>query len=349
LTHQLLVSINSLYGQTIETTNQLDDFANYSTLYNTHNTKGDIAFAQKVRFNDYTSLQGSSGLNIVSTTSRFISADTDDSASIMLVIWDDSLGVPNNKLYEEKVMVGNGQTFVDVTTDIDLPILVSDSFFIGYEPVAGDTIQFYVSQIGCGCSNAYLQETGGNWRTIVDRHSSQDLNLYFEITFAATVDPPITSFTFQRRDTLTVDFYNTSIGEMDSIVWDFGNGDTSNDLNPTYRYGDTGNYIVCLTAYNDGGSDTYCDTVRIGIAMINNSISDINKPRIVTYPAPFNDYLNISYDGLNRVVIYDLNGKMVSQYDNINSKTFNINTNKLDRGGYLLLLNNDEFKLVIKL
>ena len=43
-----------------------------------------------------------------------------------------------------------------------------------------------------------------------------------------------------------------------SITWDFGDGNTSTDLNPTHVYGTTGNYVVSLTVLDDRGC---CTTV----------------------------------------------------------------------------------------
>jgi len=55
---------------------------------------------------------------------------------------------------------------------------------------------------------------------------------------------------------LTVDFTDQSTGDPTSWLWDFGDGGTSTEQNPTHTYNDTGTYTVKLTVTNDYGSDT---------------------------------------------------------------------------------------------
>jgi len=52
---------------------------------------------------------------------------------------------------------------------------------------------------------------------------------------------------------LTVDFTDLSLGEVESWFWDFGDGATSNEQNPTHTYGE-GIYTVSLTVTGPGGS-----------------------------------------------------------------------------------------------
>ncbi|MEQ8360972.1 MAG: PKD domain-containing protein [Cytophagales bacterium] len=46
-------------------------------------------------------------------------------------------------------------------------------------------------------------------------------------------------------------------------LWDFGDGGSSNHINPVHTYSNAGTYVVCLT-YNDGACfNTVCDTIQI--------------------------------------------------------------------------------------
>jgi len=77
-----------------------------------------------------------------------------------------------------------------------------------------------------------------------------------------TVNPfPSPSFTSSING-LDVDFTNTST-EANSYSWDFGDGGTSTDVNPSHTYADDGTYDVVLTATNDCGSVTSTETVVI--------------------------------------------------------------------------------------
>ena len=55
---------------------------------------------------------------------------------------------------------------------------------------------------------------------------------------------------------LTVSFADFSAPEATSWLWDFGDGATSSEQNPSHQYTEAGQYTVSLTASNVGGSDT---------------------------------------------------------------------------------------------
>ena len=59
---------------------------------------------------------------------------------------------------------------------------------------------------------------------------------------------------------LTVSFINNSPEEATSWLWDFGDGTTSNEENPTHIYSENGDYSVSLTISNDDDSDTKTET-----------------------------------------------------------------------------------------
>ncbi len=55
---------------------------------------------------------------------------------------------------------------------------------------------------------------------------------------------------------LTIQFENTS-SYSNSFLWEFGDGAVSNKPNPEYTYYEPGTYKIKLTAWGDGGTDTY--------------------------------------------------------------------------------------------
>lgn len=64
-----------------------------------------------------------------------------------------------------------------------------------------------------------------------------------------------------------VEFQNTSKNST-SYMWDFGDGNTSTEENPTHTYGAEGEYTVSLTAMDDmGNMDTREQVVTISIAV----------------------------------------------------------------------------------
>jgi PKD repeat protein len=70
------------------------------------------------------------------------------------------------------------------------------------------------------------------------------------------------------------DPYNLTLGIID---WNFGDGATSNQIRPGYRYSNPGTYIVTLTIPNSAGlNGTATKTIVVG-GSAPNSTSDSNK------------------------------------------------------------------------
>lgn len=81
-----------------------------------------------------------------------------------------------------------------------------------------------------------------------------------------SVEKPNAAFGYEVRQPLKVKFQNKSRG-ANSYKWDFGDGTTSRDENPTHRYEKKGIYKVTLTATYSAGfssaSDKYISNVTI--------------------------------------------------------------------------------------
>jgi len=85
-----------------------------------------------------------------------------------------------------------------------------------------------------------------------------------EITKMSTLivtDVPETAFTY-LRDIYTVTFSESADGETE-YLWDFGDGNTSTEPNPTHIYEVEGEYIVTLTTTNDCGGSTTVQSLSI--------------------------------------------------------------------------------------
>jgi PKD repeat protein len=60
---------------------------------------------------------------------------------------------------------------------------------------------------------------------------------------------------------LTVEFTDSSTGDNLTYLWDFGDGQTSIEQNPSHEYTVAGDYSVSLTTSNNYGSDIATNTV----------------------------------------------------------------------------------------
>jgi len=77
-------------------------------------------------------------------------------------------------------------------------------------------------------------------------------------------DPPVANYSYYIEYVgfgSEVYLLNESIDGI-TYSWDFGDGAASTDVSPVHAYPEPGIFIICLTATNDFGSDTYCDTLN---------------------------------------------------------------------------------------
>ncbi|MDG2153070.1 MAG: PKD domain-containing protein [Crocinitomicaceae bacterium] len=70
------------------------------------------------------------------------------------------------------------------------------------------------------------------------------------VSFESTLDPVAFSASFEE---------NTSY--IDNFIWDFGDGNTSTDSNPSHTFGQSGTYNVQLIGYGPCGNDTITNTI----------------------------------------------------------------------------------------
>lgn len=78
------------------------------------------------------------------------------------------------------------------------------------------------------------------------------------ITVTEPVRKPVALFTqdkYTGRAPLTVHFTDRSLYSPTQYYWQFGDGSTSTEVNPTHTYTRAGLYIVRLHVSNSGGSD----------------------------------------------------------------------------------------------
>lgn len=146
---------------------------------------------------------------------------------------------------------------------------------------------------------------------------------------------------------LIVNFLDTSIGNINSWDWDFGDGDSSTDQNPAHEYMIPGNFTVSLTVAGPGGNSTEIKTDYILIPV---GIGDNALEAIIVYPNPVTDKLHIKFpDARKRLItIRNLAGKQVLEYK-ANEKEEAIDIEQLSIGIYSLVITDGEVINVIKL
>ncbi|MCB9447833.1 MAG: PKD domain-containing protein [Flavobacteriales bacterium] len=107
-----------------------------------------------------------------------------------------------------------------------------------------------------------------------------------------------------------VEFTDTSSGSPVSWLWDFGDGNTSTQQNPTYYYAANGTYTVCLTVTDECTSDSTCDTV---VVLITSAGTQQEEPLFSVYPNPGHGRFTLRLKDASQqdytLNVYDLQGK----------------------------------------
>ncbi len=107
---------------------------------------------------------------------------------------------------------------------------------------------------------------------------------------------PVASFGQSLAGT-TATFSNTS-SDATSWYWNFGDGQSSTQQNPSHTYSTDGTYNVMLIANNSCGSDTVWNNVVIGPAAVEAYADQLSQ--IGLYPNPAKDVIYISFNGITQ-------------------------------------------------
>ncbi|MFO7880243.1 MAG: PKD domain-containing protein [Bacteroidales bacterium] len=136
--------------------------------------------------------------------------------------------------------------------------------------------------------------------------------------------PPVTGFTADVTEgcaPLTVAFTDTSTNNPVSWSWDFADGSTSSDQNPTNTFTDPGTYTVELSASNADGSDSETMTITVydnPVVDLGADIDACNGETVTLDAGAFADYIwtggettqtvDLTADASYGVTVSDVNG-----------------------------------------
>jgi len=155
------------------------------------------------------------------------------------------LAAPGNSIYST---VLNGQWATKSGTSMAAPHVAGTAALIiaaGYADVRGRL-------------TATADELGAPGRDTWYGHGLVDADEAAEST-GGPAQPPVADFIGAPTSgnvPLTVQFTDLSTGTVTSWLWDFGDGETFDQQNPSHTYTSAGTYAVSLTVTNGEGSDT---------------------------------------------------------------------------------------------
>jgi PKD repeat protein len=66
-----------------------------------------------------------------------------------------------------------------------------------------------------------------------------------------------------EEEPFTAVFVNQSSGAITAVLWDFGDGLSSTEENPTHTYASAGTYTVTLYVYGSGGESSFQAVISV--------------------------------------------------------------------------------------
>jgi PKD repeat protein len=149
---------------------------------------------------------------------------------------------------------------------------------------------------------------------------------------------------------LVVNFTDETVGpNINGWSWDFGDGNSSTESDPTHAYASEGSYSVCLVSNSDCNSDTICQTVVVSMVSVAEDGVDFG---LHIYPNPSVGQFTVELDALNEDVtahVTDVAGRVLSTCVipmNVTKKNFSLD---LSAGTYLIRFNTQSAVVVRKL
>jgi len=133
-------------------------------------------------------------------------------------------------------------------------LLCDGAFTVLSTNIVGNTYQW-----STGVTSPTLSVTAPGTYSVTITDSSQCT--YIDSLTVTTANSPTADFNFlPTPGNQTFDFIDLSSGDIDTYLWDFGDGTLSNVASPTHTYATPGTYFVCLTTFGICGSDSFCQT-----------------------------------------------------------------------------------------
>ncbi|MFK7923425.1 MAG: PKD domain-containing protein [Bacteroidia bacterium] len=115
------------------------------------------------------------------------------------------------------------------------------------------------------------------------------------LTIAATDTFPVAAFDYVPGDVNYEITFSDMSTDATSIMWDFGDGNTSTDATPTYAFATNDTFIVSLTATNDCGTSTKTDTIIVTNVSIED---DLLSQAVQVYPNPNSGNFEVEFAGI---------------------------------------------------
>ena len=164
------------------------------------------------------------------------------------------------------VGMGPRADFVAIPTSGNAPLVV------GFSDKSQGLVTSWLWDFGDGQRSTdktpvHVYQAGGNYNvvlTVSNEFGSSDATKNQYISVAGNLVSKFSPDPATGKAPLTVKFTDLSLGSPTAWAWDFADGSTSTDQNPTHTFATTGSYDVKLTVTHGASTDVSTQTVNVG-------------------------------------------------------------------------------------
>lgn len=155
-----------------------------------------------------------------------------------------------------------------------LAVNFSDSSYTFLSEITSWSWSFSNGEISSDVNPSVLFETPGNYNvslTVVDTNgcaNTKTVNDFIKPTFPT----PVFSGDTLSCSTRAVSFTNNSIGTGLTYLWNFGDGNTSTQAQPSHTYASEGTYTVALTVIDINGCDS--TVTKVNYVTVSDPVAD---------------------------------------------------------------------------
>lgn len=147
----------------------------------------------------------------------------------------------------------------------------------------------------------------------------------------------LASFSYRTNQRLVT--FTSVVEGANSVFWNFGDGSTSEEFNPTHYFNSDGTYTVTLET-NDVNNICTDVSATGEISVIGGSIGE-KSINVEAYPNPFNETFILKFNEVAEYQIEILNANGVLVFKSTTDATYySINTSNITTGVYLLRIKN---------
>jgi serine protease len=164
-------------------------------------------------------------------------------------------------------------------------------------------------------------------------------------TYAILDKRPVAAFSYTTATATNESAFINETPQYQSLLWDFGDGQTSTDENPMHAYALPDMYTVILKASNEACIDSVEHTFVITSPPLNTT-GQLNTTDVRVFPIPAQDVLILDFQSnvseTIDVELFNATGQFISEKKNIHSANnqVQLNVSNLAAGLYFIQIKN---------